>query len=85
MSIQDSAAAGAAVEIIPMPAYVEQVSHLMPSLSSFQWWLRDNRPRAVEAGALLLVRGRYYVNPAKMTACIAEAGQEAARRHLAGA
>ena len=81
-----STAQGAKVaQLLALEQYRAQRAHLFPSLSSLQWWMRTHRRQAIEAGALLLVRGRYHVNPEKMDACIAAAGQEAALRQLASA
>lgn len=88
MSIEHPGAAAAqasVAQIVALDLYREQRENLFPSLSSFQWWLRTHRRRAIEGGALLLVRGRYHVNPQRMDACIAAAGEEAARRQLVAA
>ena len=85
MSIETAGAAtapGSVAQIVALDVYRAQREHLFPSLSSFQWWLRTNRRLAIEAGALLLVRGRYHVQPDKMDSCIAVAGEQAARRQL---
>jgi len=67
---------------LSLDQYIEQNNTVFPSKGSFQWWLRPNRGRAIDAGALLMIRGRWHVVPAKMDACIEQVGTEAARRQL---
>jgi len=81
MDLQDTSFAVAA-QLLPLDQYRAQRETIFPSLGSFQWWMRSNRGRAIQAGALLMVRGRWHVVPAKMDACIEQVGTEAARRQL---
>jgi len=67
---------------LPLDQYIAQANTVFPSKGSCQWWLRSNRGRAIQAGALLMIRGRWHVVPEKMDACIEQAGTEAARRQM---
>lgn len=71
--------------VVALEQYRQQRAHLFPTMNSLQWWMRSHRRQAIEAGALLLVRGRYHVNPEKFDACIVACGQQDALQHLESA
>jgi hypothetical protein len=57
------------------------LAHLF-SKSSMQWYVRKNKARLVEAGALLLHCGRWHVDLTVFGQVVHEIAVERARRHL---
>lgn len=66
--------------LLSLPAYAEQRRNIFPSLNSASWFVRQNRARLVEAGALLVVAGRKVVNAPAFDDEIIAIGREAAKR-----
>jgi hypothetical protein len=56
-----------------------------PSVYSLQWYIRKNRDALIQHGALLLIAGRYYVQPGSFDACVVQLGSQAAQRRIAAA
>lgn len=56
--------------------YQSEREGLFPSPTSLQWTMRTKRARLVEAGALLKINGRVFVDPLAFDAVLLELGQE---------
>jgi len=54
-----------------------QLGHF-PTLDSFRWFVRNNRNRLAESGALILVAGRQKFHPDLTRQVVVEAGRAAA-------
>jgi len=54
-----------------------------PTDDSFRWFLRINRQRLVDSGAMILVAGRQMFHPELVKQIIVEAGSAAAQRRTA--
>lgn len=67
-----------AANLLPLLDYWVGRQNLLPSRGSLQWYVRTHRPELVKAGALLMVGGRYIVDPGKFDAYIVAAGAKAA-------
>lgn len=65
--------------------YRQNRADLFRSDGSLQWFLRKHKQQLVEAGALLLHCGQWYVDPARFEGYVRQAGATAARRQLAPA
>lgn len=64
-------------------AYRDSRAHLFPSAQSFIWFSRRNRKRLADAGALVVIGGRYMVDPAKADEVVLAVGREAAHKKAA--
>ncbi|MDP2007843.1 MAG: hypothetical protein Q8K45_19395 [Rubrivivax sp.] len=62
--------------------YQAQRQNLFPSPTSLEWYARQNRDRLIDAGALLMHSGRWYVHAEKFDACVFAVGAERAKRQL---
>lgn len=63
-----------------LDAYQGSRGHLFPSIESLRWFVRVNRQNLVQAGALLMIAGRWMVDPARFDAEVVRVGQRAAGR-----
>lgn len=70
------------VQLVALARYREQRQRLFPSDGSLQWFLRQNRAALINAGALLLIAGRYQVDADKFDAYVLTVGAEAAKKQL---
>lgn len=52
--------------------------HLFPSPESLRWYLRIHRPLLSQAGALLKLRGRFFIHAENFDGYVIEAAQSAA-------
>lgn len=68
-------------QLAPLTEYREQRQHIFPSQSSLDWFVRKHRPALVQAGALLMLTGRWFADPPKFDHYMLEAGGRAAQRH----
>lgn len=68
--------------LVKLAGFREQRQHLFPSKSSLDWFVRQNRGHLVEAGALLMHTGQWFVDPERFDECVVEVAQKAAKRHL---
>jgi hypothetical protein len=57
----------------------QQLGHF-PTLDSFRWYVRNNRAKLAEAGALILVAGRQKFHPELTRLVVVETGRAAALR-----
>lgn len=76
-------AAPVATSMVPLLPPAAQISHLFESTYSLQWFVRKHKARLVEAGALLMHSGRWFVDLAKFEPAIRQIASEAARAQLA--
>jgi hypothetical protein len=60
----------------------ERNEHLFRSDESFRWFLRKHKLRLVEAGAVVLIAGRWHAAPAVLNPLVVALGQAEARRSL---
>lgn len=56
-----------------------QLGHF-PTVDSFRWYVRNNRDRLAEAGAMILVAGRQKFHPGLTRQVVVESGRAAALR-----
>lgn len=61
--------------------YRQTRTHVFPSDSALQWFVRQNRDALVEAGALVMLTGQWHAVEPKFDAFVLEAGKRAAQRH----
>jgi len=67
----------------PLPDYRQNREHVFRSEQSLQWFVRRNKARLVEAGALIMLSGRWHVVPSRFDSIVLEAGQLAAKQAAA--
>lgn len=67
----------------PLPDYRQSREHVFRSEQSLQWFVRRNKSRLVDAGALVMLGGRWHVVPSRFDAVVLEAGQLAAKQATA--
>jgi hypothetical protein len=65
-------------QLVPLPEIREARQHIFPSAGSLDWFVRRNRNGLIEAGAILLLTGRWFADPAKFDAFMLRAGGAAA-------
>ena len=70
--------------LVQLCEYREQRQHIFPSQSSLDWFLRKHRKGLVESGALLMLTGRWFVDPFSFDAYMVSAGGMAALSHADG-
>lgn len=68
-------------ELVKLPDYGGSRQHVFPSRHSLDWFLRNHKPGLIQAGALLMVTGQWFVIPERFDAYVVEAGSKAAQRH----
>jgi hypothetical protein len=59
-------------------------SHIFPSLSSLQWFIRKNKPFLISNSALLMPAGRVFINEVRFDHAVMEIGKihiENSKRH----
>ena len=66
--------------LTPTARYAQERRHLFPSDESIRWFLRQHKPELVEAGALLMVAGRWMADPSRFDAKVIEIGRRLAQR-----
>lgn len=62
-----------------LPDYRKQREHVFRSESSIEWFVRKHRQALVDAGALVLLAGRWHAHEQKFDVYVLQAGAEAAR------
>lgn len=62
--------------------YRQARERLFASDGSFQWYVRQHKAALIDANALLMHAGRWWVRADKFDAFLLQAGTEAARRQL---
>jgi hypothetical protein len=63
--------------------YREQRQHIFPSQPSLDWFVRKHRAGLVEAGALLMLTGRWFFDAEKFDAYMILTGGKAAKAQTA--
>lgn len=64
------------VSLLTQPmGYRESRQHLFPSEHSLQWYMRVHRKRLVDAGALLMISGRLFIQPGAFDQVLIEEGR----------
>jgi len=63
-------------QLKPPHKYQATREEVFPSSTSLAWFMRQNRARLVEAGALLQISGRNLVHCEKFDAVVIEIGRE---------
>ena len=58
-------------------AYLAKRAHLFPSVSSLRWFMRMERERLIEAGALRKLAGRVLIEPSSFDAVVEAAARDA--------
>lgn len=84
--MQTQEASGSASDLLalrPLPEYRQSREHVFRSVQSLQWFVRCNKARLVDAGALIMLSGRWHVVPSRFDAIVLEAGQAAAKNQAA--
>jgi hypothetical protein len=67
-------------ELVKLPEYREGRQHIFPGKHSLEWFLRQHKPGLIEAGAMLMLTGQWFVVPKQFDAYVAEVGKKAAQR-----
>ncbi|HRC38115.1 MAG TPA: hypothetical protein PK420_08610 [Rubrivivax sp.] len=70
--------------VLPVTEYRAKRAHIYPSDGSIQWYMRQHRAALVEAGALLLIGGRHFIQADKFDAYVIGAGSVAAAARSQG-
>jgi hypothetical protein len=60
--------------------YQSERSHVFPSESSLQWFVRRHKAALVDSGALLMLAGRKVVEPQAFDRVVMKVGMQSARR-----
>ena len=63
-----------------LPEIQQQLAEDFRTIDSARWYVRNNRDRLAEAGALILVAGRQKFHPALFRQVVVETGRAAALR-----
>lgn len=66
--------------LIPLAQYQESRAAFFPSLESVRWAVRQKRAALVEAGALVKIADRLFVDATRADRVFVEAGRESAAR-----
>lgn len=74
--------ASAVSALVSLLEFQEQRQRLFPSQGSLQWYLRSHKPGLVDAGALLMHAGKWWVSPAHFDQYILSAGAKAAHSQV---
>lgn len=61
--------------------YCDRLPNIYGSAGSREWGLRQIKAKAVAAGALVLVRGRWYANPSLLDQVHMDEAKASAARH----
>lgn len=73
----------AAKALVPMLEYQQARPHLFPSEQSMRWYVRQHRAALIEADALVMIAGRYLMDPSATDAFVLRGGKAAALRAAA--
>jgi len=66
--------------LVPLAQYQESRASFFPSLESARWAVRQQRPALVEAGALVKIADRLFLDPTRADRVFVDAGKESAAR-----
>lgn len=66
--------------LLTLDEYQQQRDRLFNSLESLRWDIRKRRARLLEAGALLYIGGRYWINAPVYDETLLQDGRSAALR-----
>lgn len=58
--------------------YGAQREHVLPSKTSLAWFVRQHKEALIDAGALLMISGRWFVDPEKFDSYVLREGSRAA-------
>jgi hypothetical protein len=58
--------------------YAAERAHVFPSKTSMQWFVRQHKETLISTGALLMISGRWFVDPKKFDSYILSEGNRAA-------
>jgi hypothetical protein len=64
--------------LIEPSAYLQQRTQLFRSLEGLNWFIRRNKARLVQAGALTIPNGRWLIDAERFDGVVAELGAERA-------
>lgn len=62
-------------QVQPPEEYRQTRAHVLPSKGAVQWFIRQHKKELVDAGALLVIRGQWYVDPPKFDAVFLNVAQ----------
>jgi hypothetical protein len=62
--------------------YADARQHIFPSTTSMTWFIRQHRVELVHNGALLMIAGRWFAEPAAFDSYILEAGKRSAQEKI---
>jgi hypothetical protein len=68
------------LQLRPLKEYGNDRAHVFPSPTSMTWFVRKHRQELIAGGALLMIAGRWYVNPEKFDGFVLEEGARAAAK-----
>lgn len=66
--------------LMPILAFQGENEDLWPTLASFRWFIRNNRPQLIDKGALLEISGRAFVHVENFKAVVLEVGRAQAKK-----
>jgi hypothetical protein len=72
-------------EAVRIETYREKRVNVFSSEQALVWFIRQNRPRLVEAGAMVALRNAWYVLPTVFDRVVLEIGREGAQKWVAQA
>jgi hypothetical protein len=73
---------GTAGSLAPLEAYAARPGALFPSVPSLRWAIRENRERFAKAGALVILRGRIFLDVERFEREAVEIGRSVATRGI---
>lgn len=66
--------------LTPTTTYAQERRHLFPTDESIRWFVRRHKLELIQAGALLMVSGRWLADPAILDEKVVEIGRRIAER-----
>lgn len=78
MSINDSQ--GAVSDWVTRDEFRAKRPAIFPSEGSLEWFIREHRRALIDAGAIVLLRQRWLINPSAFDACVRKVGTAAAAK-----
>ncbi|MBL8288281.1 MAG: hypothetical protein JNL85_09890 [Rubrivivax sp.] len=77
--------AGPLAGLVTLAEHQQQRARFFPSEDSLRWHVRQHRQALTDAGAVLFIGGRLWINADKFDAFVIAAGEAAAKRRAVAA